>query len=307
MDRVRQMQIFIQVMESGNFTRAAETLGIPRSTVSTEIQALEDRLKTQLLHRTTRKVSLTQDGRRFEETARDIIDAVAASERMFRQTDVDVTGRLRVDVPSRIGRKILLPALPGLLERHPGLTIDLSSSDRFVDLIADGVDCALRAGVLTDAEIVARKLCELDLVTCASPGYLAARGSPESLEALSGHVSVNYATRLPAPASTLEFVVEGTLREVAIKSAVTVDGAEAYIAAACAGLGLIQVPSYDVRDPIRARRLVSALPQFPPPPMPLSFLFSKRRNLSPRVRLFGSWLESVLEAEGIDVGAPTLP
>ncbi len=246
-----------------------------------------------------KKGRLSQDGQRFVETARDIVDAVAASERMFRQTDVNVTGRLRVDVPSRIGRKILLPNLPSFLARHPGLSVDLSASDRFVDLVADGVDCALRVGTLADGEIVARKLCDLDLVTCASPGYLGKYGTPENLDALSHHVSVNYATRLPAPTSTLDFVVDGTVREIAVGSAVNVDGVEAYITAACVGLGLSQVPSYDVRDLISAKRLVAILPQLSPPPMPLSILFVKRRNLSPRVRLFLTWLEGVLEAEGI--------
>lgn len=299
MDRIRQMQIFIQVMESGNFTRAAEALAIPRSTVSTEIQALEDRLKAQLLLRTTRKVVPTQDGRRFLETAHDIVDAVTASESMFRPTDLHLTGRLRVDVPSRIGRKLVLPALPDFMAEHPDLAIDLSASDRLVDLVADSVDCALRVGVLDDSELVCRNLGEVPFVTCASPAYLARQGTPRTLDDLKAHVLVNYAPRLPATSSTLDFQWHGRLQEVAMRSAVTVDGAEAYIAAALSGLGLIQVPAYDVRGLLERRDFIEVLPEAKPPRVPLSLLFVRRRNLSPKVRVFFRWLEAILEQHDV--------
>jgi len=302
MDRIRQMQIFIQVMESGSFTRAAQTLAIPRSTVSTEIQSLEDRLKTQLFLRTTRKVVPAHDARRFVDTARDIVDAVAASESMFRRTDLHLGGRLRVDVPSRIGRKLVLPALPELMAQHPGLTVDLSSSDRLVDLVADGVDCALRVGVLENSELVCRSLGEVSDVTCASPDYLARQGMPMTLHDLKTHYLVNYATRLPATSSTLRFQKNGRRHDVEMRSAVTVDGAEAYIAAALSGLGMIQVPAFDVRDLLETGAFVEVLPEHIPPRAPLSFLFVRRRNLSPKVRVFFRWLEAILQQN--DVVAP---
>lgn len=298
-DRIRQMQIFLQVLESGNFTRAAQALGIPRSTVSTEIQVIEDRLQAQLFLRTTRKVVPTQDGRRFAESARDILDAVTASEQMFRHADLHLSGRLRVDVPSRIGRKLILPALPDFLDRHPGLSVDLSASDRMVDLVADGVDCALRVGTLEDSELVGRNLGLLRFVTCASPTYLARRGMPRHPGDLSAHLLVNYATRLPAMSSSLEMTEAGRTRHVVMSSAITVDGAEAYLAAALAGLGLIQVPAYDVADLMAKGQLVEILPDHPPGPVPLSFLFVRRRNLSPRVRLFQDWVTALLIRRGV--------
>jgi DNA-binding transcriptional LysR family regulator len=299
MDRIRQMQIFIQVMESGNFTRAAEALSIPRSTVSTEIQALEDRLNTQLLLRTTRKIVATQDGRRFVETARDIVDAVAASESMFHQTNLHLSGRLRVDVPSRIGRKVVIPALPDFMARHPDLAIDLSASDRMVDLVADGVDCAVRLGVLEDSELVCRHLGDIPFVTCASADYLARHGMPATLADLTSHTLVNYAPRLPATTSSLQFQTGGRAQEVKMHSAVTVDGAEAYIKATLSGLGLIQVPAYDVVNLLEAGDLIEILPGHKPPPVPLSFLFVSRRNLSPKVRIFFHWLKELLEQQRV--------
>ncbi|MFV0292495.1 MAG: LysR family transcriptional regulator [Paracoccus sp. (in: a-proteobacteria)] len=299
MDRIRQMQIFIQVMENGNFTKAAEALAIPRSTVSTEIQQLEDRLKTQLFLRTTRKVVPTQDGQQFLAIARDIVDAVTSAEQMFLQTELQVSGRLRVDMPSRIGSKIVLPALPGLLRQYPDLTVDLSASDRIVDLVADSVDCALRLGVLDNSELVCRNLGEVPFVTCTSPSYLVRNGVPETLDDLRTHSMVNYATRLPATSSVLDFLRDGSVRTVEVPSTVTVDGAEAYLAAALSGLGLIQVPAYDVRDHLKAGELVEVLPDHPVPSLPLSFLYVRRRNLAPRVRVFLHWLETVLMQNGV--------
>ena len=298
-DRIRQMQIFLQVLESGNFTRAAQALGLPRSTVSTEIQLVEDRLQAQLFLRTTRKVVPTQDGRRFAESARDILDAVTASEQMFRHADLHLSGRLRVDVPSRIGRRLILPALPDFLDRHPGLSVDLSASDRIVDLVADGVDCALRVGSLENSELVSRNLGMLRFVTCASPAYVARHGLPRAPGALATHRLVNYATRLPAMSAELEITENGQARPVSMASTITVDGAEAYLAAALSGLGLIQVPAYDVADLIASGRLVEILPAHPPPPVPLSFLFVRRRNLSPRVRLFQDWITALLNRHGL--------
>lgn len=303
MDRFRQMEIFIRVAERGNFSRAAEALAIPRATVSTEIQALEDRLKTQLLLRTTRRVSLTPDGRRFLKTARDIVDTVAVSEQMFIPADLLVSGRLRVDVPSRVGSRIVLPALPDFLSRYPDLAIDLSVSDQLTDLVAEGVDCALRLGVLEDSELICRTLGDVAFMTCASPAYLSEHGIPGSLGDLGSHFLVNYTHRHPASSARLAFQTETQIEDIEMRSTVAVDSAEAYIAAALSGLGLIQVPAYDVEDLLQGGQLVEVLPRIKPPSAPLSFLFAKRRNLSPRVRIFQDWLEEALARAGVLVPA----
>ena len=173
------MAVFIQVMESGNFTRAARTLGLPRSTVSTAIQTLEDRLGTQLIRRSTRRMVVTDEGTRFLARAREIVDAVDDTERMFDQGADRLTGRLRVDMPSRIGRRFVIPALPGLMEQHPELTIELSTTDRRVDLLSEGVDCIIRVGGLESSDIICRKLGDLPIIACASPGYLERHGIPQ--------------------------------------------------------------------------------------------------------------------------------
>ncbi|WP_435102667.1 LysR family transcriptional regulator [Arhodomonas sp. AD133] len=299
MDRFRQMQVFIQVMESGNFTRAAEAMNLPRSTVSTEIQTLEDRLKTQLLRRTTRQVTATHDGLQFLEAAREIVDAVEASEQMFHPDPDTVQGRLRIDMPSRIGRRIVIPALPGFLQAHPGIELELSMTDRLVDIISEGVDCVIRVGALTDSELICRKLGDVELINCASPGYLAEHGVPEELDDLPGHYVVNYAARRPYPEAEWEYVDGARTRTLATKSLITVDNAEAYIASARAGLGVIQIPKFDVQDLLASGELVEIAPQLRPPAMQLSFLYAKRRNLPSRIRVFQEWISDVLKANGV--------
>ncbi|MBK4216369.1 LysR family transcriptional regulator [Paracoccus caeni] len=300
MDRFRQMQIFVQVVESGNLSRAAEALRLPRSTVSTELQALEDRLQCQLLHRTTRQMVPTRDGIEFLPVAREIIEAVLSAESMFLQPEDGIVGRLRIDMPSRIARKIVVPALPGFLAAHPGLSVELSAHDRFTDLVANAVDCALRVGSLDDSGLIGRKLGDLPFATCASPDYLARFGTPKVPDDLAGHRLVSYAPRFPATSSDLTFLVRENLSEVTLPSSIMVDNAEAYIAAAVAGLGIVQLPAYDVQDLIAAGLLVALLPEHAPPPEPLTFLFVQRRNLPRGVRLFQEWLvERLVEAQVI--------
>lgn len=240
MDRIREMQIFIQVVDSGNFTRAADALGVPRSTISTGLQSLEDRMRSQLLHRTTRQVVPTRDGLEFLPLAREIVDATDRAETMFLQPDDSISGQLRVDMPSRIAREIVIPALPGFLRTHPALSVELSARDTLTDLVANGVDCVLRVGVLESSDLISRKLGDLPFVTCASPAYLARFGEPRTPDELVGHHIVNYASKFPARTSELSFMIDGKATEISLQGAITVDSAEAYIAAALAGLGLIQ-------------------------------------------------------------------
>ncbi|MCF4164496.1 LysR family transcriptional regulator [Zavarzinia compransoris] len=299
MDRIRQMQIFIQVMESGSFTRAAAALNLPRSTVSTEVQALEDRLQVQLLQRTTRRVMPTDDGLRFFSSARDIVDAVEVSEHMFGKGPMRIRGRLRIDMPSRIGRRIVIPALPDFIAAHPGIELTLSMTDRLVDMIAEGVDFVIRVGALENSDLVCSRLGDVELINCASPAYLAARGTPATPDDLPSHDLVNYAARLPAGDAAWEHVEDGTPRTLTMRSAITVDNAEAYIAAARAGLGIIQIPAFDVRDLLDTGALIEIMPDFRPPPMQLSLLYVRRRHLPPRIRLFQTWIRDVLQAHDV--------
>lgn len=299
MDRVRQMEIFVQVMESGSFTRAADALRMPRSTVSTVIQSLEDRLGAQLLQRSTRRMVPTDEGRRFLDTARKIVDDVSATDQMFRQPGNQVRGRLRIDMPSRIGRRCVIPALPGLLKSHPELQIEISTTDRMVNLIAERMDCLIRVGTTLNSEITCEKLGDVQIITCASPEYLKARGIPVGLDDLTRHEMVNYGSSLPTAPPSFDYFSQGRAIEMQMTSRVAVNNAEAYIAAARAGLGMIQVPAFDVQDLLISGALVPVLQYLCPPSMPLSLLYAKGRNVPARIAVFRDWVNDLLRRKGV--------
>ncbi|MGK7752268.1 MULTISPECIES: LysR family transcriptional regulator [unclassified Roseovarius] len=293
------MEVFIQVMESGNFTRAADALGMPRSTVSTVIQALEDRVGTQLLRRSTRQMMPTDEGQRFLRTAREIVDAVQDTDQMFRGDAARFRGKLRVDMPSRIGRRIVIPALPALLDENPELEIEVSTTDRKIDLISEGIDCLIRVGTLHDADIICRTLGDLRIITCASPGYLERHGTPQTASDLSGHWMVNYGPRLSAEPPTFCYEGKNGLIDLQMRSRVAVNNAESYIAAARAGLGLIQLPAYDVRYLLKREALVQVLPKLAPPPMQLSLLYAERRNVPARIIAFREWVQGLFRRKDV--------
>lgn len=295
MDRIDLFRVFTRVVETASFTRAADTLGMPRSTVSNAVQMLEERIGTRLLHRTTRHVAPTLDGTAFYERCMRLIDDMEDVENLFRQKEDKPTGRLRIDVPGRIGRKIIAPALPDFLRMYPDIEIELGVTDRTVNLIEERIDCALRVGALHDSSVIARSLGVLTLVNVASPAYVAQYGMPLLPKDLEHHWSVNYASPTTARKEPWEWVESGQLKTMPIKSRVTVNNAETYIACCLAGLGLIQVPAYDVKPYIAQKRLIEVLPDYCAEPMPMALLYPHRRHLSRRVRVFTDWLEPLLK------------
>lgn len=297
MDHLAALKVFVRVAESGSFSRAAEDLGLPRASVSTAVQAVEARAGTRLLNRTTRRVALTADGLAFLERAHRLLDEAEELDGLFRQGDDRVKGGLKVSLPERLATHVLIPALPAFLARYRGLRLELSVTDRFVDLIAGGVDCVIRGGELPDSALVGRRLGTLVQGTFASPAYLAALGTPRVPDDLAGHRLIGYVS--PSAAGT-DFSWEGrqgeTVRTLALSGSVAVDNAEAQVACALAGLGLIQVPVHGMRSLVAVGRMVEVLAAFRPPPLPMTVLYPHRRHRSPKVVAFIAWVETVLAA-----------
>jgi len=293
-DRIDLLRIFARVVECSNFTRAADTLGLPRSSVSAAVLELEGRVGTRLLHRTTRKVSLTQDGVTFYERCVQLVADYTEVETLFREIAVGPSGRIRVDVPGRVGRLVVAPALPEFLAAYPGIDVDLGVSDRAVDLIEDGLDCVLRVGPLTDSGLVARPFGELEQVNVASPTYLQRHGVPETPGQLTSHLAVNYASPTTGRVYDWEWQEGGETHTLALRARVTVNSAEAYIASCLAGLGLIQIPAYDVQAHIDAGELVEVLPGFRPASLPVTLLYPHRQQRSRRLQVFADWLEQLV-------------
>ncbi len=296
MDRLDHLRSFLRVAELGSFTAAAEQLGLPKASVSLAVQRLEAEVGVQLLHRTTRRVRLTADGAQFQQRARDLLDDMEDLQGMFRR-DTQLKGRLRVDMSSGLARQLVIPHLPDFLARHPGLEIELSGTDRRVDLVREGFDCVVRVGPLDDNTLVARPLGVMHIVNCASPAYLAARGMPYSLEDLSHHALVHYVGTLGQRSPGFEYHDGQAYRSVPMRGAITVNSGEAYSAAALAGLGIIQVPRLGARLALAAGTLVEVLPACVAEPMPVTLLYAQRRHLPRRVAAFMDWIAALVTPE----------
>jgi len=294
MDRIELYRVFARVVDCAGFTRAADQLKLPRSTVSEAVRTLEQRLGTRLLHRTTRQVTPTQDGLLFHARCQQLIADADEAEQLFRQSPQNLSGRLKVDVPGRIGRLIIAPALPGFLQAHPQIDVELGMTDRSIDLVEDGVDCALRVGPLQDSRLVARGIGQLPLINVASPAYVERHGMPMHPSQLGMHWGVLYASPGNGRVEAWEWRENGILRSQPLAGRVTVNSAEAYIACCIAGLGMIQIPAYDVRAELAAGSLLEVMPGHRADPMPMHLLFPHRRHPSQRLRVFVDWLQQVL-------------
>jgi DNA-binding transcriptional LysR family regulator len=293
--QLEAMRVFKRVAELASFSAAADQLGLTRSRVSAVIQQLEAHLGTRLLHRTTRRVQLTQDGQVFFERSRDLLDDVDELQAYFRTDSEVLRGRIRVDMPQAMASEAVLPRLPDLLGRHPLLEIELSCTDRRVDLVREGFDCVVRVGELGDANLIARPLGHYRMINCASPAYLAGYGTPRSPADLVVHRLVVYQTSLGGPRSGFEYRDEaGKLCRVAMAGSLSVNSTAAYDAACMAGLGIIQVPAVGMREHLDQARLVEVLPHHCAPPMPVSLLYANRRHLPRRVQVFMHWLGEVV-------------
>jgi DNA-binding transcriptional LysR family regulator len=290
------MQIYVRVAELASFTLAADSMGLPKASISTAVKRLESLLGTRLLHRTTRKVQMTQDGLAFYERSVDMLADMEELRTMFQQGGAETSGRLRVDMPSRIARDIVTPQLPAFLQSHPRLVVELSSTDRRVDLVREGFDCVIRVGTLADSTLIARPLGSYAMFNCASPAYLARHGVPHKLDDLSAHRLIHYTTTLGAKPDGFEYWDGAQTHMHAMTSAIVVNNSDAYEAACLAGMGIIQAPAIRMRTLIAEGRLVRVLPAYPAKPMPVSILYANRRHLPKRTQLFMHWIGEIMAA-----------
>lgn len=297
MDRLAVMRVFVRIVERGGFGRAADDLGLSRARATQAIQQLEAHLGTQLLRRTTRQVQLTSDGAAFYARCVRLLDDLDEAESLFR-AGAAVDGVLRISLPASLSRLVVVPRLPDFCREHPALQLELSANDRPVDVVREGFDAVLRAGRVHDQSLARRPLTPLRQVTCASPAYLRAHGEPGDIDALDGHVAVNYQPALGGPPFDFEFQVGERLVGRRLPGPLTVNGADAYVAACEAGLGLIQAPHYHVAPALAAGRLREVLPALPPPPLPLAVLYPAHRQMTRRLRVFIDWLANCVDRWG---------
>lgn len=296
MDHFQAMQVYTRVVDANSFTRAAENLGLPRATVSTIVQNLESLLQVRLLNRTTRRISLTPDGAAYYEHCARILSEVEETVSSFRDVSSGPRGRLRIDVPSTIGRQILIPKLCAFHCRYPEVELVIGMGDRQVDLVREAVDCVIRVGELQDSTLVARRIGSFQSVTCAAPDYLERHGVPLTLDDLQQHQAVHYFSSRTGRTIDWDFVVDGVSRPLKMQGSISVNDGEAYVACGLQGFGLIQPARFMVLPQLEAGELVEVLPQLSPAPMPIYVAYMQNRHLSPKVRAFVDWVAELFGA-----------
>ncbi len=293
MDKLRAMQTFTLVAELGSFTKAASALRLPNASVSTLIAQLETQLQTKLLVRTTRRVSLTDDGVAYLEGARRVLSDLSELDSNVMSAGATARGRLRIDVPAAAGRHFLAPALPDFLSRYPDIAVEIGSTDRPVDLVMEGVDCVIRGGAVHDELLVARRLGAFETITCAAPAYLKSRGTPKTLEQLQtqNHVAVNFFSAKTGRIFAFDFDNgKGDVQSIQLPHQVAANDADTHVALACAGLGLAQLPNTDhVLSLLSEKRLVRVLAQYSAGELPLFIMYPRNRHLNARLRAFVNW------------------
>ncbi len=294
MDHLLALRAFVRIAEAGSFAKAADTMNLPRSSVSKLLQDLEAHLGTKLLERTTRAVTMTDDGLAYHERAVQVLADIEEMDGAVASARIAPRGRLRVDVGSSIANMLLIPALAKFHEKYPDIDLHLGISDRHIDLIGDGVDCVLRTGSLADTSLVARKLGELAWVTCATPNYLARFGTPVTPSDLeTGHRVVGYFSAASGRTMTLRYQRADNTVEVAPSPRLAVNESTAHLNTILAGLGIAQTYEFMARQHIDNGTLVEVLCEWKPKSFPLYLVYPASRFPSQKLRAFSDWVASL--------------
>jgi LysR family transcriptional regulator, regulator for bpeEF and oprC len=295
MDRLQAMQVFVRVVETGGFTRAADVMSMPKATVTTLVQNLETHLGAKLLNRTTRRVSVTPDGAAYYERCVRILTDIEETEGALSRARSTPRGRLRVDVSGGFGRRFLVPALSEFFERYPEIQLELGCSDRPVDLIEEGVDCVVRGGEQPDSTLIARKLGMIEFVSCATPGYLERHGVPLHPNDLAQHRLINYFSAKTGRMYKREFSRNGERVVLDLRGYVAFNDAEAMFQAGVAGLGIVQASELMACDALRRGAMAQILADWRIDPLPVYLMYPQNRHLSTKVRAFAEWVAEVYE------------
>ncbi|MEP9376489.1 LysR substrate-binding domain-containing protein [Aquabacter sp. CN5-332] len=291
MDQLAAMRAFVRVVEAGTFTRAADLLEIPKPTLTKQVQALEAHLRTKLLNRTTRRVTVTPDGAAYYERALALLNDLEELDGSMTLSQASPRGRLRVDISTSLASLILIPALPDFFARYPDIQLDLGVTDRSVDLVGESVDCVVRGGDLVDPSLVARRIGDIHMITCASPAYLKRYGEPVHPRDLEEDFpTVRYFNARTGRFLPLEFIRDGETLESAGRYMIAVNEGNAYVQAGLSGLGVLQAPTFMVQEHIGAGDLVPVLTSWTTDPFPVFVVFPPNRHLSNRLRVFVDWV-----------------
>jgi DNA-binding transcriptional LysR family regulator len=290
---VLAMQVYGRVVEAGTFTKAADSMKMPKATVTKLVQGLENHLRVKLLNRTTRRVTVTPDGSAYYERAVRLLADLEDIESSVSNAQANPKGRLRIDMGGSLASKFLIPRLPDFIERYPEIQVEVGVSDRPVDLISENVDCVIRGGPLTEQSLVARHVGDLPWVTCATPAYLARHGAPTHPSDLErGHLIAIRFSALTGRPFPLVFERDGKRCEIEGRHRVAVNESNAHLAAALAGLGIVQMPAFMLQG-VPKGELKAVMAAWQPAPLPIHVLYPPNRHLSAKVRVFVDWVAAL--------------
>ncbi|MPW31762.1 LysR family transcriptional regulator [Agarivorans sp. B2Z047] len=295
MDGFAAIPVFVAVVEHGGFSPAARSLGISKSAVSKRINLLEQQLGVKLLHRTTRKLSLTEAGKHYFEHAVKANNAAKDAQDAVAQLQGEPQGLLRINTPMSFGRLHIAPLIAKFLQRYTKITIDMVMDDKVVDLVAEGFDVAIRAGNLPDSSLIVRKLAPLKSVLCASPEYLKHYGIPQTIEQLAAHNCLQFSYSRDVKEWT--FMRDGQSQSIDVKGNYRVNNSEALREAMLQGLGIGRLPTFVAGPDIVAGRLIKLLDQYQMPNQSIYAVFSERQFLPAKVRAFVDFAIEHLAAE----------
>lgn len=290
------INIFMKVVELGSFTKAADSLHLHRPAVSKAISQLEANLGIKLIHRTTRKLSVTSEGEDFYQRSKHVLAEMNDMMANF-SPSLPPHGRLKIDAPLALAHSLLIPGLVEFQTLYPDIEIILVSSDKKSDLITEGVDCVIRLGVLEDSSFISKSLGEVRMVTCASPSYLARHGRPESLDDFAKHHAVNFFSENSREVMDWKFIDNGKIVSLQPKSSMLVDNSDILLSCGLAGLGMIQATCHALTPYIEAGKLEKVLTKYPSVSKPVSVMYPDRRYLPPKVRVFIEWFSNVISRQ----------
>jgi LysR family transcriptional regulator, regulator for bpeEF and oprC len=297
-DHLLALRMFVRIAEAGTFSKAADSLNIPRPTATKLIQELEAHLGAELLQRTTRRVTVTPEGAAYYERAIRLIGELEEMDAAAARTRTQPKGRLRVDVGSSIANLLLIPRLPDFRRRYPHIHVDLGVSDRPVDMISDAVDCVIRGGPLADSSLVARRIADLEWVTCATPEYLRLHGTPTHPSDLqAGHSLVGYFSSLTSRPLPLHFEKGGAAFDITGTVDVAVNESTAHITALLQGFGVGQTFEFMARTHIAQGKLIAVLTDWKKSAQPLHVVYPQNRHLSAKLRVFVDWIVGVFAVD----------
>jgi LysR family transcriptional regulator for bpeEF and oprC len=280
-------------VESRSFVKAAESLQLAAPQVSRTVQGLEAHLGARLLNRTTRSISVTEDGEAYYQRSIRVLAEVDEMEAELTHAKLSPKGRLKVNLPALVAKLVVIPALPEFFERYPDIEIEMGLSDRQVDIVEEGVDCVIRTGELEDSGLVARRIGNMRRITCASPAYLEKYGEPKTIADLRDHIGVNYVSSNTGRVRGWDYVVNGVVETVDMRGLIAVNDVDAYISCGLHGLGLLKTATFPLVPYLETGELKEVLTEYSSTTRPISIMYARNRHLPRKVRVFADWIAEV--------------